>query len=74
MADNKAGKFALGAVLAGVAGYVAGILTAPKEGAKTREELKDKAAVWQKDVEKELGDLRSNWRMSWTKPRETAIL
>ena len=58
MADNKAGKFALSAVLAAVAGYVAGVLTAPKEGAKTREELKDKAAVWQKDVEKELGDLQ----------------
>ena len=39
MADNKAGKFALSAVLAAVAGYVAGVLTAPKEGAKTREEL-----------------------------------
>ncbi len=59
MSDNKAGKFALGAAVAAVAGYVAGVLTAPKEGAQTRAELKDKAASWQKDVEKELGDLHT---------------
>ena len=35
-------KIALGAVVAGVAGFVTGILTAPKSGKQTREELKEK--------------------------------
>ncbi len=37
------GKFALGAVVAAAAGFVAGILTAPKSGKETRDEIKDKA-------------------------------
>lgn len=37
------GKFALGAVVAAAAGFVAGILTAPKSGKETRAEIKDSA-------------------------------
>lgn len=36
-------KIALGSALAGVAGYLAGILTAPKSGKDTREDIADKA-------------------------------
>lgn len=36
-------KIALGALVAGVAGYVTGILTAPKSGKETREDIVDKA-------------------------------
>lgn len=44
MADNNTGrKFAVGAIVAGVAGYVTGILTAPKSGKDTRQDIKDKA-------------------------------
>lgn len=42
--DNSTGKkIALGALMAGVAGYVTGILTAPKSGKETREDIVDKA-------------------------------
>lgn len=42
--DAKVGrKVALGATLAGIGGYLAGILTAPKSGRETREDIADKA-------------------------------
>lgn len=37
-------KFALGAVVGGVAGIIAGILTAPKSGKETRTNIKEKAS------------------------------
>ena len=37
------GKFALGALIGVAAGFVAGVLTAPKSGKETRDELKQKA-------------------------------
>ncbi|MDB5182022.1 MAG: YtxH protein [Candidatus Saccharibacteria bacterium] len=41
---NKAFKrLALGTVIAGAAGYVAGLLTAPKSGRATRKDIKDAA-------------------------------
>lgn len=53
-------KLAVGTLFAAAAGYVAGILTAPKSGAETREELKTN---WQngekqlKELHTELNDL-----------------
>jgi len=38
---KQAGRFALGALIAAAAGYVAGILTAPKSGEETRKDIKD---------------------------------
>lgn len=43
------GKFAVGALVAAAAGFVAGILTAPKSGKETREDLKY-AALKAKDT------------------------
>lgn len=44
MANNHTGrKLAIGALIAGAAGYVTGILTAPKSGKETREDIKEKA-------------------------------
>ncbi|MCA1806602.1 MAG: YtxH domain-containing protein, partial [Actinobacteria bacterium] len=40
---NKSGKFAIGAVFAAAAGYVTGILTAPKSGKETRKDIHDTA-------------------------------
>jgi len=40
---KKETKFGLVAAGAAVAGYVAGILTAPKSGKETRKDIKDKA-------------------------------
>lgn len=45
MAKNK---FALGAVIAALTGFAAGLLTAPKSGKETREDIKD-AALKTKD-------------------------
>lgn len=60
-------KLAIGAAVAGAAGYIAGVLTAPSEGAKTRKRLQKAALSNMSDVEKqlkelqgELGDLVSN--------------
>lgn len=43
-AGHTGRKMAFGAALAGVTGYLAGILTAPKSGKKTREDISDRAA------------------------------
>lgn len=52
-------KFAIGAVIAGIAGYVAGILTAPKSGKETREDIKDNANRVISEAEKKLKKLHS---------------
>lgn len=62
MAKGK--KFGLGIVLGALAGVVTGLLTAPKSGKETREDLKNKAGELKgsaerrlKDAHKELGKL-----------------
>lgn len=53
--DERAGrKFAIGAMLAGVAGYVTGILTAPKSGKETREDIADKAEDLKEGAQEQL--------------------
>ncbi|NTW62414.1 YtxH domain-containing protein [Candidatus Saccharibacteria bacterium] len=48
----KKGKFAVGAILGAVVGVFAGILTAPKSGKDTREQLRTKAQKAKVDVTK----------------------
>lgn len=62
MAKGK--KFGLGVVIGAVAGVVAGLLTAPKSGKETRQDIKNKASEVKgvaerklKDAHKELGKL-----------------
>ena len=57
--DNTAAKFALGAALTAAAGYIAGILTAPKSGVETREEIKNAAVETYSAAEKELKKLHT---------------
>jgi gas vesicle protein len=57
--DKRTKKFAIGAVVAAAAGYVAGILTAPKSGKETREDIKDTAVKTYKTAEKELKELHT---------------
>ena len=57
--DNVAAKFAIGAALTAAAGYIAGVLTAPKSGAETREDLKNKAVETYSAAEKELKKLHT---------------
>lgn len=55
--DTK--RFAVGATIAGVVGYLAGILTAPKSGKETREDVKNTALKAKHEAEKELKKLHS---------------
>jgi gas vesicle protein len=59
MAKSNAKKWALGAVFAAVAGYLAGILTAPKSGKETREDIKEKAEQGVAEAEKQLKKLHT---------------
>ncbi len=52
-------KLAVGAILAAAAGYVAGLLTAPKSGKETREDIKRKANEFYVAAEKELKKLHT---------------
>lgn len=56
---NVAGKVAIGAAVTAVAGYVAGVLTAPKSGKETREDIKVKANETYVTAEKELKKLHT---------------
>ncbi|MDQ3123295.1 MAG: YtxH domain-containing protein [bacterium] len=49
---KNSGKWAASAVAAGVAGYVVGVLTAPKSGKETREEIRKASANARSDAEK----------------------
>ncbi len=50
-------KIAVGSAIAGLAGYLAGILTAPKSGKQTRQDIGQKALDIKDDAEAELVQL-----------------
>lgn len=50
-------KLAIGTMIGGVTGYLAGILTAPKSGKETREDIADKAVDIKDDAADELEKL-----------------
>jgi gas vesicle protein len=52
-------KLAVGAVVAGLAGYLTGLLTAPKSGKETRKDIADKAVQFKQEAEKTLKTLHS---------------
>ena len=49
---SKAKTIAISAIVAGATGYVVGLLTAPKSGSVTREDIKDAAKQGVESVEK----------------------
>jgi gas vesicle protein len=57
---KSAKKWAIGAAVAGVVGYVAGILTAPKSGKETRQDIKSTAAKVKRETEKKLKTAHSD--------------
>jgi gas vesicle protein len=57
---GKTKKIAIGAAVAGAAGYLAGILTAPQSGKETREDLKDVAEKGLSEAEKDLKKLHTD--------------
>lgn len=52
-------RLAIGTALAGAAGYLAGILTAPKSGRETRGDIKNVADARMADAEKQLKKLHT---------------
>ena len=52
-------KLAIGAAISAVLGYIAGILTAPKSGKETRDDIKSKAHETYAAAEKELKKLHT---------------
>ncbi len=57
--SGRAAKIAIGTAIAAAAGYIAGILTAPKSGKETRQDIKDKATETYAAAEKELKKLHT---------------
>jgi gas vesicle protein len=53
-------KLAIGGAVAAAAGYVAGVLTAPKSGKETRKDIKDAADKSWSQAEKELKKLHTD--------------
>lgn len=62
----KRTNFALGAVLAAGVGYVAGLLTAPKSGKRTRKDLGKKATKAKIQGEKQLKKMQSELKVMIT--------
>lgn len=52
-------KWALGAIFAGLAGFLLGILTAPKSGKETRQDIKNAAQTGVAEAEKQLKKLHT---------------
>lgn len=59
MGKSTGRKFALGTVIAGTIGYLAGILTAPKSGKATRQDIKNNVDRGWSEAEKELKKLHT---------------
>jgi gas vesicle protein len=52
-------NLAIGTLVAAAAGYVAGVLTAPKSGKETRQDIKDKVEATRSEGEKQLKRLHT---------------
>ncbi len=59
MKKDGAKKFAIGAMIAAAAGYIAGILTAPKSGKETRKDIANATIKAKTEAEKKLKELHS---------------
>ncbi len=56
---DKTKKFAIGAIIAAIAGYITGILTAPKSGKQTRQDISSATVKARSEAEKKLKILHS---------------
>lgn len=57
--ENSGAKIAFGAMIVAIVGFVAGLLTAPKSGKATRDDIKDSALKAKTEAEKALKKLYS---------------
>lgn len=66
-------KLAVGSTLAAAAGYVAGVLTAPKSGKQTRSNIRDAADKGVAEAEKELKKLHTELTKVITDAKVTGV-
>jgi gas vesicle protein len=59
MADRSTKRFALSTLIAAIVGFVAGILTAPKSGKETRQDISEAAGKTKAEAERTLKQLHS---------------
>ncbi|MBX4190973.1 YtxH domain-containing protein [Candidatus Saccharibacteria bacterium] len=73
--DHTGRKIAIGSAIAGLAGYLAGVLTAPKSGQQTRKDIAKKAEDIKDDAEGQLMDLNDELKnlIKTTKVRSVAL-
>lgn len=70
--DHTGRKLAVGGLVAGLAGYLAGVLTAPKSGKQTRGDITDKAEGVVKSAETELVSLQTELKDAVTRTKSEA--
>ncbi len=75
MSKGTGSKVAMGAAIAGLIGYVAGVLTAPKSGKETRTDIKNATAKAKTEAEKKLKELHSelNVRLEEAKKKASEL-
>jgi gas vesicle protein len=72
--DNHTGRnIAIGALIAGVAGYVAGLLTAPKSGKETRADIAQKASDFKEAAAEEMAQLQGELKDLLNKAKTETI-
>ena len=71
--DHTGRNFAIGAVVAGAVGYLAGILTAPKSGKETRDDIADKAGDIKDTAEAELASLQNELKELIAKTKDQTV-
>lgn len=70
--NKNSKRFAIGTIIAAAAGYVTGILTAPKSGKETREDVKNAAVKAKMEAEKTLKMLHSEINEQLTRAKKLA--
>lgn len=76
MSDKKSEtvkKVAIGSAIAGAVGYLAGILSAPKSGKQTRQDIADKASEVKGSAEDELQELNDELKDMIKKAKDKTI-
>lgn len=70
--DKRTKRWALGALIAAAAGYIAGLLTAPQSGKETRQDIKDAAERGMAEAEKQLKHLHTQMADTISQAKEKA--
>lgn len=70
MTRHEGRKWAVGALVLGFIGFVAGILTAPKSGKETREDIKKAAGSAKREIEKQLKNVHTELQQLTDKAKE----